>query len=128
MIDPAREVVLQSIRLEATEGEKLRLFALLAPHLVNGGAHNTAWVGDYKGQRMLFAEGRGTALAMAASVPWRACSAGFVGVSDGWQDISRNYALTAEYDRADDGNVALCGEFDLDAADGPIDLRCGRGQ
>ena len=126
--DPAREVVLQSIRLQAGEGEKLRLFALLAPHLVNGGAHNTAWVGDYKGQRMLFAEGRGTALALAASVPWRACSAGFVGVSDGWQDLSRNHALTAEHDRADDGNVALTGELDLDAADGPITLALGFGR
>src|ERR1035437_7099807 len=104
--DPAREVVLQSIRLLPAGGEKLRLFALLAPHLVNGGAHNTAWVGEYKGVRMLFAEGRGTALALAASVPWRACSAGVVGVRDGWGGVSRNFALTAPHERAEDGTGA----------------------
>lgn len=127
--DPAREVVLQSIALRPADDRPLRLFALLAPHLVNGGSHNTAWVGDYKGVRMLFAEGGGTALALAASVPWLACSAGFVGVSDGWQDISRNFALTALYDRAGDGNVALTGEFDLAAAGGdPVTLALGFGR
>ncbi len=115
--DPERDVVLQSIRFEPA-GDGLRLFALLSPHLVNGGAHNTAWVGDYKGTPMLLAEGDGTALAMAASVPWKARSAGFAGVSDGWQQVSRHYRLTALYDRATDGNVALCGELDWEAAEG----------
>ena len=44
--------------------------------LVNAGANNTAWYGDYKGHGMLFAEGRGMALAVASSVPWIARSAG----------------------------------------------------
>ena len=39
--DPRHDVVLQQIRLEVLEGPPLRLFALLAPHLVNAGAHNT---------------------------------------------------------------------------------------
>ncbi len=38
--DPRRDVVLQSIRCETMKGGPLRLFALLSPHLVNGGAHN----------------------------------------------------------------------------------------
>ncbi len=61
--DPRHSTLLQLIRLEGTT-EPLRLFALLAPHLVNGGAHNTAWIGDYKGHRMLFASGDGTYLAL----------------------------------------------------------------
>jgi glucoamylase len=115
LTDPKRDVVLQSIRFETLAGPPLRLFALLAPHLVNGGAHNTGWVGEYKGQQMLFAEGDGTCLAMAASVPWRARSAGFVGVSDGWRQLSTTGTLDSGYDRAEDGNIALCGEFDLGA-------------
>ena len=75
-------------------GRRLRLFVLLAPHLVNGGAHNTAWPGSYKGEPMLFAEGDGTSVALACSRPWLARSVGFVGVSDGWQDLSRNGSLT----------------------------------
>jgi glucoamylase len=127
--DTKRDVVLQSIRFEVLNGGPLRLFALLAPHLVNGGAHNTAWIGEYKGQPMLFAEGDGTSIALAASVPWRARSAGFVGVSDGWQEINRSGALNTCYDRADDGNVALAGELDLDAAqDGEILLALGFGR
>jgi glucoamylase len=111
--DPRREVVLQCVRLVPSGDTPLRLFALLAPHLVNGGANNTGWVGDYKGVDMLFAEGGGTALALAASVPWRARSVGFVGVNDGWLDVSRHFALTDCYDRAVNGNVALTGELDL---------------
>jgi glucoamylase len=116
--DPAHEVVLQSIRFETLDGGPLRLFSLLAPHLVNAGAHNNAWIGAYKGTPMLFAEGDGTSLALAASVPWRARSAGFVGFSDGWQQLTRDFCLRECYDRATDGNVALTGELDLAAADG----------
>jgi len=113
--DPKRPVVLQKIRLEVIEGGPLRLFALLAPHLVNRGAHNSAWLGDYKGVPMLFATGSGTALALACSCPWAASSAGFVGVSDGWQLLRRDGVLT-EYQRAADGNVALTGEIALPAS------------
>ncbi len=114
--DPRRDVVLQSVRLETlAEGPRLRLYALLAPHLVNAGTSNTAWLGDYKGQGMLFAQGGNAALALAADVPWAKRSVGYAGVSDGWQDLSRHYALTWEYERAVSGNVALVGEVALPA-------------
>src|SRR6202046_864487 len=58
--DPGADVVVQRVRLEVLTGTPLRLFALLAPHLVNGGAHNTAWIDNYKGHRLLFGEGGGT--------------------------------------------------------------------
>lgn len=118
---PHHDAVLQQIRLTALQGalEDYRLFVLLAPHLVNGGADNTAWLGEYKGVPMLFAEGDGTALALASTVPWRARSVGFVGSSDGWQDLSRNFQLTWGYDRADLGNVAMAGEIGI-GADGAV--------
>src|SRR5947207_5912119 len=71
--DPRREALLQEIVFEALEGSlaEYRLHVILAPHLVNAGAGNTAWVGDYKGTPMLFASGRhGTSLALASSTPW----------------------------------------------------------
>ncbi len=111
--DPRRDVVLQRVRLDRLDSSPLRLHALLAPHLVNAGTSNTAWLGDYKGQQMLFAEGGGAALALAASRPWRARSVGYAGTSDGWQDLSRHFKLTWSYDRAVDGNVALVGEVAL---------------
>lgn len=118
--DPTRDVVLQHIKLEVLHGPPLRLFALLAPHLVNAGTNNTAWLGDYKGQPMLFAEGGGTALAFGANVPLLARSVGYAGVNDGWQDLSRNFHLSWSHDRAVDGNVALVAELALDQPHGII--------
>ena len=72
LTDPFRDAVLQQTRFEALQGRlaEYHLYVLLAPHLGNRGAENTAWIGDYKGVPMLFAERDGIALAMACSVPW----------------------------------------------------------
>lgn len=126
LADQRADVVIQRIRLELLNGPPLRLFALLAPHLVNGGAHNTAWIGDYKGHRFLFAEGDGTRLALGCSRPFPACSVGYVGRSDGWQVLHRSGYLTDEYDRATDGNVALCAEISEPEAEFRLALGFGR--
>jgi glucoamylase len=128
--DPQRDVVLQRVTFHALKGKSAdyRLYALLAPHLVNRGAGNSAWVDSYKGVPMLFAEGSGTALAVGCSVPFLARAAGFVGTSDGWQDLSRHYELRWNYDHARDGNVALVGEVDLRSSDDGVVLALGFGQ
>jgi len=113
--DPRRDVVLQQTRFFALQGSvaDYRLHVLLAPHLGNHGAGNTAWVGDYKGVPMIFAERNGNALALACSSPWLRRSVGYVGVSDAWQDLTRHRFLSWEYTRAEKGNVAMAGEVDL---------------
>jgi glucoamylase len=128
--DPRRDVMLQRVRFQALTGTTAdyRLYALLAPHLVNRGAGNNAWIGDYKGVPMLFAEGSGTALAVGCSAPFVARSAGFVGVSDGWQDLSRHCELRWRYGQARNGNVALTGEIDISACGGSFVLALGFGQ
>ena len=128
--DPRRDVVLQRIDFHALVGTMAdyRLYALIAPHLVNRGAGNTAWIDDYKGVAMLFAEGAGRALAVGCSAPFLARSAGFVGASDGWQDLSEHFELRWRYDHARDGNVALTGEIDLAACGGSFVLALGFGQ
>jgi glucoamylase len=127
--DPVREVVLQEIQFEALVGalSDYELHAIVAPHLVNAGADNTGWYGAFKGHEMLFAEGRGTSLAVATSVPWLARSAGYVGVSDGWQTLSRGEGLRPEFQRAESGNVAISGTLDLAAQDGRAVLAIGFG-
>ncbi len=62
---------------------------------------------------MLFAQHEGTALALGCSAPWLKRSAGFVGASDGWHDVTEHGQMTWEYERAEDGNVALIGKIDL---------------
>ena len=71
---------------------------------------------------------QGLALALACSTPWRAMSVGFVGASDGWQDLSRNKRLTRRYRRAEEGNVALTGEVDLERSGGTFVLALGLGR
>jgi glucoamylase len=128
--DPRRDVVLQRIDFRPLVGAigDYRMYALISPHLVNRGAGNTAWIADYKGVPMLFAEGSGAALAVGCSAPFLARSAGFVGASDGWQDLSRHFELRERYDHARDGNVALTGEIDLAACGGSFVLALGFGQ
>jgi glucoamylase len=127
--DPYRNVVLQKIRFVPLQGRlaDYHLYALLAPHLANCGSGNNGWAGDYKGVSMLFAERNGCALAFACSVPWRRMSVGFVGFSDGWQDISKNYQMTWNYTRAENGNIALTGEIDLAACGGEFIVALGFG-
>ena len=127
--DPYRNVVLQKIRFEALQGglEDYRLYALLSPHLANCGYGNTGWIGDYKGFPMFFAEHGNVTLALASSAPWKKRSVGFVGASDGWQDLSRNYAMEWEYERAENGNIAFTGEVDLEACKGEFLLALGFG-
>ncbi len=127
--DPYRNVVLQRVRFVALQGTlaDYHLYALLSPHLANHGAGNTGWAGDYKGVPLLFAERERYALAFGCSVPWRKMAVGFVGSSDGWQDLSQNFRLTGDYTRAENGNIAMTGEIDLAACGGEFVLALGFG-
>ncbi|MBZ9675406.1 glucan 1,4-alpha-glucosidase [Mesorhizobium sp. ES1-1] len=113
LADPARPALLQEIIFTSLTGRPgdYRVHALLAPHLVNAGMGNTAWAGSHKGKPVLFASGRGICLAFASSLPWRTASAGYVGVSDGWQQLRHAGKLDPACLRAEDGNVALTGEI-----------------
>ena len=124
--DPRLDVVLQRTRFVELSGDNdLRLYLLLAPHLCDGGAGNTAWIDTVSGQEILFACRDADALALACSAPFRHCSAGFVGESDGWQDLRQHKHLTVEYTRAENGNVALIAEIDVAACGGEFVLALG---
>jgi glucoamylase len=128
--DPFRHVVLQRVRFEPRQGKigDYRCYAILAPHLANWGNGNTGWLGEYKGHPMMFAKRDQVTLAFACSRPWRTRSVGFVGYSDGWQDIWQNFRMTWEYTRAENGNLALAGEIDMAASDGQFVLALGFGR
>jgi len=130
LADPRREVVLQRVRFTPLQGgyADYGLFALLAPHLGNAGGGNTAWVDEFKGVPMLVAERDGTALALACSTDWLKCSAGFVGVSDGWRDLEAHNRMEWSYGRAENGNVALMGQVNVVATDGQCVLALGFGR
>jgi glucoamylase len=129
LTDPMRNVVLQKIRFVPLQGKlsDYRLYALLSPHLANFGYGNTGWVGDYKGKQILYARRDPLTLALACSTPFLKRSVGFVGTSDGWQDLSQHFQMTWEYERAENGNIALTAEIDLAACKGEFILSLGFG-
>jgi glucoamylase len=127
--DPYRNVVLQRVRFEPLQGalSDYHLYALLSPHLANCGYGNTGWVSDYKGFPMFFASHDGVTLGLASSAPWKKMSVGFVGFSDGWQDLNQHFQMQWEYARAENGNIAFTGEIDLAACRGEFVLALGFG-
>ncbi|HEX3696893.1 MAG TPA: hypothetical protein VH374_16050 [Polyangia bacterium] len=72
------------------------LVVLVAPHLDGTGHDNTGWTED----DALLAQHGPCALALVADPPLLHASAGFVGASDGWQDLSRHNQLTWSFSRA----------------------------
>ncbi len=113
--DPHAPVLLMRIRLEGDAQllPRLKVYALLAPHLEVGGEGNSARLLDVAGQRVLLAWKGRTTLAMAASCGFSRASCGFVGASDGWQDVMKNLGMTWEFGNALNGNIAVIGEMDV---------------
>ncbi len=128
--DPKRDTVMQQVRFNVQKGQiaDYQLYVLLAPHLGNHGSGNTAWVGEIEGTPVLFAQRNDCALALACSVPWTKRSVGYVGSSDGWQDLKAHKQMTWEYTRAENGNVALMAEIDLAKSEGNFVLALGFGK
>jgi glucoamylase len=127
--DPHRDAVLVQVRFVARQGtlSGYRLYALLAPHLDNHGGGNSAWLEDFEGTPLLMAQRGGCALALACSAGWTKRSVGYVGSSDGWQDLKAHREMTWEYTRAERGNVALTGEIGLLQSRGAFVLVIGFG-
>src|SRR5690606_13353195 len=101
--DDLRDCLLIRYRLQ---GEGFRVYALLAPRLGAQGRLNAAWVDGE-----LYSQYNDFALCLAASGGFSKGSAGYVGVSDGWQDFQANGRMSWTYPHAAEGNVALMGEL-----------------
>ena len=113
--DPHQSCVLIHANIDVKEewSDRLQVYVLLAPHLEMGGWGNSAKRAQIAGKDMLVAWKGSTYLAMDADVGFIRTSCGYVGMSDGWQDLNSNFQLDWQFDRADDGNIALVGQVDL---------------
>ena len=112
--DPHLPCLLQRTRIEGQDQAflaSLKLYALCAPHLEIGGAGNNAYIAIANGQRILMAQKGSKWMAMGASVPFSRLSCGYVGASDGWTDL-QNFKMDWEFEKADNGNIALTAELD----------------
>jgi glucoamylase len=114
--EPHSSVLLIHTRLEILDPElrgKLRLYALLAPHLKGTGKNNSARWHDTGGRKFIQASREDVYLIFGCAPDFTRRSVGYVGHSDGWQDLMDNCKMDWEFEQALDGNVALMGEIDL---------------
>ena len=113
--DPHHAVVLMNVKITGDEAvlSKLKCYALLAPHLDGGGAGNNGRSLDVAGQRILMCWKTEVSLAMGVSCGFSRSSCGYVGTSDGFQDLAKNMKMTWEFGSALNGNIAVMGEIDV---------------
>ena len=113
--DPHHSVVLMNVKISGDECvlERLKCYALLAPHLHGGGAGNSARSVLVAGKRTLLAWHGPVSLAMAADCGFTRSSCGYVGASDGYQDLLTDMKMTWSFGEALDGNIAIMGEIDV---------------
>jgi glucoamylase len=114
--DPHGPVVLVHVRLEGDEQllSRLHVYALLSPHLEGGGMGNSARVADVAGKRVVIAWRDAMSLAMSADCGFSRASCGYVGTSDGWQDLKQNFKMDWEFGSALDGNIAIMAEIPME--------------
>ena len=114
--DPHHPVVLMNVKIAGDEAilSRLKCYVLLAPHLNGGGAGNSARSLAVAGRRCLLAwKGSDNSLAMGADCGFSRSSCGFVGTSDGFQDLSAHMRMKWQFGSALDGNIAMMGEIDV---------------
>ena len=113
--DPHHPVVMVHVRIEGEEAvlSRLKCYALLAPHLNGGGEGNSARSVEVAGQRAILAWKDNTALCMGADCGFTRSSCGYVGCSDGYQDLTTHMKMTWDFGQALDGNIAMMGEIDI---------------
>jgi glucoamylase len=113
--DPHHPVVLMNVKISGDEKtlSRLKCYVLLAPHLNGGGAGNSARSIDVAGQRCLLAWKGNTSLAMGADCGFSRSSCGYVGTSDGYQNLCKDMHMSWQFGQALDGNIAVTGEIDV---------------
>jgi glucoamylase len=112
--DPERDVLLIDFSLLGDQA--LQLYALAAPRLGEDATRNMAWVDEWAGRPVLWAEQGPFGLALVASdregrPGLLDRSVGMVGASDGWQDFHHNGTLNWRYSQAGPGEVALTAQL-----------------
>jgi glucoamylase len=116
LTDPERPVLLIHVLLDVLDESlrgKLKLYALLAPHIAKYGAGNSGFYSEIGATKLLRAERDGFHVVLGCDSGFVRRSVGYVGFSDGWQDLMNNFKMDWEFISAESGNIALTAEVDL---------------
>lgn len=106
-------VLIDEVEVVAKE-DGLKFFHLSNPHINNTGYRDHAYDRD---GGFLVKQGK-TGMRILSSVGFKARGVGFVGQSDGWQDLSKDFVQNYLFTSANDGNVATTGEINIPAKKG----------
>ncbi len=111
--DPHYPVVLTHVWIDGEKDllERLKVYVLLSPHIEGGGMGNNARLLEVAGQQAAVAWKNHTSVAMTADCGFDRASCGYVGASDGWQDLHDNFQMDWEFGSALEGNIAIMGEI-----------------
>ncbi|HEV2394549.1 MAG TPA: glycoside hydrolase family 15 protein [Verrucomicrobiae bacterium] len=116
LADPHSSVFLMRTRLEILDESlrgKLKIYALLAPHMKGLGQHNSAWWFDIDCRPVFHVQREELHMVFGALPDFTRRSVGYVGSSDGWQDLMDNFKMDWTFQKAEDGNIALTAEIAL---------------
>jgi glucoamylase len=117
--DPARNALLVNVHFESLNGKALALYALLDPGLGNDGMDDS---GSTNGAALVASDsGSPVASAMTATPAFTQTSSGYLGASDGWQDL-QDFRMDWSYDSAPNGNLVQTGKTVLNGRRNSQDL------
>jgi glucoamylase len=109
--DPDRASVLLDVDVRSTTGRPLQAYLLHDPSLSGEGNDDRAWSQD---GGLVAGDGH-AASALVADRGFDATSVGYLGVNDGWTDLSAHHGqLTDRYTTAGPGNVVQVGQLRVD--------------
>lgn len=111
--DPDRPGVLIDVEFTATGARPLAVFLLHDPAIAGEGNDDHAW---QRGGGLVVANaGGGNACALLVDGGFGETTTGFLGVNDGWTDLSAHHGrLSRHYTEAGPGNVVQLGQLPLD--------------
>ncbi len=115
--DPRRSTVLQRVRFESRTGAPLQLFLLHDPSLDMTGDNDTG--GSGPGGALLSSDGSSPVASAVVTRPeMTRTSSGYLGVSDGWQDLRDDHRMDWTYGADQQGNVVQTGRLPLNGLRG----------
>jgi len=104
--DPKRNTLLIDVNLKSLTRKPLNLYVLYDPSLANNGMDDS---GRSSGKNLLASDAT-VASALVARPAFTKVSNGYLGTSDGWQDLRSDYKMNWTYDSAPSGNVVQTGK------------------
>ena len=108
--DPDRQTLFTRVIFTANENN-ITPYILINPHMANTGNEDVAFVSE---DSLNAREGGNLYLSVKSSLPFIKTSAGYVGSSDGYQDLDNNGVMDWTYDYTDEtrpGNVAMMAQL-----------------